>query len=95
MNKIKCHILEIDSHLGLHIYQGDDDTLVGIQQLDSRGSLIIDDETMGENENHNSHFIDEDHVKDWVSSTYIDTEIEYIDEVPGTATEDEEVSGES
>ena len=95
MNKIKCHILEISGHLGLHIYQGDDNTLVGIQQLDSRGSLIIDDETLEENENYNLHFVDEAHVKGWVSSTYADTEVEYIDEAPGATTEDEEVSGES
>ena len=87
MNK-KCHIVTDDNKLVVNIY--DEDVLILIQNFDSRSNIEVDDETT-DNERVDQPFADEDHLREWVSATHPGEEIEYIDEVPGSNDEDEEV----
>tara|TARA_Y100000310_G_C20399883_1_gene676883 strand:+ start:376 stop:645 length:270 start_codon:yes stop_codon:yes gene_type:complete len=87
---IKCYI-DLDS-LVVNMY-GEGNIPMAIQSHDTRANIVdLDAGTAEANTRADAAFEDVDHAKEWISASYPDDTIEYVDEVPGLTGEDEEVA---
>ena len=93
----KCHIVEADDVLTANIYN-ESNIHIAIQDLDSRAVIETEGEdgpVLTENKDYGKPFESKEHLESWLSQCRAGETIEFVDEVPVTNNEDEQLPTES